>query len=336
MPALERRMNAPLLEVSRLSVDYRVTRQAWWRHAPDVRALDEVSFHIAPGEIVGVVGESGSGKSTLARAILRLTPATAGAVRFEGVDLQDVTERAMRPIRRRMQVIFQDPSGSLNPRMSVGDNVAEGIAIQRLGSPARRRELVAELLTQVGLAVDTVSRYPHELSGGQKQRVGIARALAVDPVLIVADEPVSALDLSVQAQILNLLLEQQQKRNLGLLFIGHDLGVIRHFCDRVIVLYRGRIAEIGPTHEILADPHHPYTRSLIDAAPVPHPGQRRVRPALSVEASTTTDRPVGCAYAARCAHVLPVCTTDRPELRSSGARAVACVRDGVAGAVTRE
>jgi oligopeptide/dipeptide ABC transporter ATP-binding protein len=312
-----------------LSVRYRVSRGGWWHPDEVVTALDGISFSVAPGEIVGVVGESGSGKSTLARAILQLERATAGSVRFEGVELQGLEERVLRVIRRRMQVIFQDPNASLNPRMTIGDNVAEGLLLQGMRSRAARQAAIARLLAQVGLASDAFAHYPHEFSGGQRQRVGIARALAVDPVLIVADEPVSALDVSVQAQILNLLLEQQEKRRLALLFIGHDLTVIRHVCDRVIVLYQGRIVEIGPTEAVLRAPRHPYTRALADAAPVTHPGRRRTHLAPLTDGGARRHRSGGCAYSERCPHVMPGCLSGLPPLRAFREHAVACVRDDI-------
>ncbi len=229
-------MTDRVLQVSNLSVHF-AARRAWYRAAPpSVRAVDDVSFSIAPREIVGLVGESGSGKSTLARAILQLITATSGSVRFDGEELIGLDARALKNARRRMQVIFQDPYASLNPRMTAGQSIAEGLLLQGVSSPRERAATVADLLVQVGLPAEAADRYPHEFSGGQRQRIGIARALAVQPTLILADEPVSALDMSIQAQILNLLLDQQERRGLALLFIGHDLSVIRHFCDRIMVL----------------------------------------------------------------------------------------------------
>ena len=271
-------MSEQLLEVSHLSVHF-AARRGWVRRAaPPLRAVQDVSFSVAPREIVGLVGESGSGKSTLARAILRLTAATSGSVRFDGTELLGLEGGALKETRRGMQVIFQDPYASLNPRMTAGQNIAEGLKLQN-GRTGPSHAAVAELLQQVGLPRDAANRYPHAFSGGQRQRIGIARALAVKPRLIIADEPVSALDMSVQAQILNLLLDQQEQRGLALLFIGHDLSVIRHFCDRVLVLFLGKIVESGTTEDVFCNPQHPYTRALIAAAPAAHPARRRTRSA---------------------------------------------------------
>ena len=321
-------MTPPLLEVENLSVHF-TGRRSWFGAAPPpVRAVDDVSFTLAPREILGLVGESGSGKTTLARAILRLIPASLGCVRFEGRALQGLSQRALRPVRRRMQVVFQDPYASLNPRMTAGENVAEGLRLHGVGERRARAEMVALLLEQLGLPAEAAARYPHEFSGGQRQRIGIARALAVQPSLIVADEPVSALDMSIQAQILNLLLDQQERRGLGLLFIGHDLSVIRHFCDRVMVLYLGRIVEIGPTEAVFADPRHPYSRALIDAAPAVHPGRRRTRAALAGEPPSPSAAPVGCAFQTRCAHAVAACRAAPPQLRRVAPdHFTACLRD---------
>jgi oligopeptide/dipeptide ABC transporter ATP-binding protein len=317
----------PLLEVSGLSVHYR-GRAAWFRRAPLVKAIDDVSFSVAAGEIVGLVGESGCGKSSLARAVLRLADATAGSIRFDGVELAGLGSRALRAVRRRMQVVFQDPNASLNPRMTVGDNVAEGLLLQGMRSRRERMAVVADLLAQVGLGAESIARYPHEFSGGQRQRIGIARALAVQPELIVADEPVSALDVSIQAQILNLLLDQQERRGLALLFIGHDLSVIRHFCARVLVLYRGRLVEAGPTEQVFTDPRHPYTRALIDAAPVSHPRLRARGGTAVAEAAAPAGAAGGCAFGERCPHALDVCRRAPPPLRAVDRRHfAACVRD---------
>jgi oligopeptide/dipeptide ABC transporter ATP-binding protein len=324
---VERPLSEALLEVSGLSVHF-AARQAWFRAAsPPVRAVQDVSFSVAPREIVGLVGESGSGKSTLARAILRLIAATSGSVRFEGVDLLGLEGRALKNVRRGMQVIFQDPYASLNPRMTAGQNIAEGLLLQ--GQSARLIPgAVADLLHQVGLPRDAANRHPHEFSGGQRQRIGIARALAVQPRLIIADEPVSALDMSIQAQVLNLLLDTQEQRGLALLFIGHDLSVIRHFCDRVMVLYLGRIVESGPTEEVFANPRHPYTRALIDAAPVSHPARRRARGALAGDPPSPMTIASGCAFRSRCAHALDNCRAQVPALRHVGLQHLsACIRD---------
>ncbi len=314
-----------LLEVSDLSVHF-AGRSAWLRRAPAVRAVNGVSFKIAPREILGLVGESGSGKSTLARAILRLIDPTSGSVRFEGVELTGLGARALFRVRQRMQVIFQDPYASLNPRMSAGENIAEGLLLKGIASRGARAAAVADLMAEVGLPAGAAMRYPREFSGGQRQRIGIARALAVQPTLIVADEPVSALDMSIQAQILNLLLDQQERRGLALLFIGHDLSVIRHFCDRVMVMYRGTLVEIGPTESVFGNPLHPYTRALIDAAPVTHPARRRMRSVVSGEPPGGPAH-TGCAFSLRCPQVAPACRTQAPPLRAiTPDHAAACLR----------
>jgi oligopeptide/dipeptide ABC transporter ATP-binding protein len=322
-------LNEALLQVSNLSVHF-AARRAWFRSAPPpVRAVQDVSFSVAPRQIVGLVGESGSGKTTVARAILRLIAATSGSVRFDGVELLGLEGRALKDVRRGMQVIFQDPYASLNPRMSAGQNIAEGLVLQ--GQSARLiPAAVADLLHQVGLPREAANRYPHEFSGGQRQRIGIARALAVQPRLIVADEPVSALDMSIQAQILNLLLDKQEQRGLALLFIGHDLSVIRHFCERVMVLYLGRIVESGPTEEVFGNSRHPYTRALIDAAPAAHPARRRHRGALSGDPPSALTMSSGCAFRSRCAHAIDACRAAVPPLRNVGAHhSAACIRDEI-------
>jgi oligopeptide/dipeptide ABC transporter ATP-binding protein len=325
---VERDLSGPLLHVSNLSVHFAGRSAAWGRSAPPLRAVDDVSFAVAPHEILGLVGESGSGKSTLARAILCLLNATSGSVRFDGVDLLGLDAHSLKAVRRRMQVIFQDPYASLNPRMTAGDNIAEGLLLQGGLSRRERSVAVAELLHQVGLPATAAQRYPQEFSGGQRQRIGIARALAVQPSLIVADEPVSALDMSIQAQILNLLLDQQEQRGLALLFIGHDLSVIRHFCDRIMVMYLGRIVEIGPTESVFSSPRHPYTRALIDAAPVTHPARRRIRDMRGGEAPSLTAVPAGCAFQSRCPHAVTACRDGIPPLRTVAAdHLAACLRD---------
>jgi len=301
---------------------------AWRRGVPPLKAVDDVSFAVAPREILGLVGESGSGKSTLARAILRLLEVTSGSVRFDGVELLGLEAAALKRVRQRMQVIFQDPYASLNPRMTAGDNIAEGLLLQGSMARGQRAAAVAELLLQVGLPAAAAQRYPREFSGGQRQRIGIARALAVQPTLIVADEPVSALDMSIQAQILNLLLDQQEQRGLALLFIGHDLSVIRHFCDRIMVMYLGRIVEIGPTEAVFSNAGHPYTRALIDAAPVTHPARRKVRDMLAGDPPSPLATPAGCAFHGRCRHAIDACRKVTPPLRPlADGHAAACIRE---------
>ena len=267
----------PLLRVRDLKTYFPVRRGLLRRHVGNVKAVDGVSFDIAPGETLGLVGESGCGKSTVGRSILRLIPTTSGEVFFDGEDVLHASRSRMRELRREMQIIFQDPVGSLNPRMSVGRIVGEPLLVHGL---ARGRELdrrVAELLTRVGLKPEHAQRYPHEFSGGQRQRIGIARAIALQPRFIVCDEPVSALDVSIQSQILNLLNDLQDEFGLSYLFIAHNLAVVEHFCDRVAVMYLGRIVELAPRELLYQNPQHPYTRALLSAAPMPDPTAKRQR-----------------------------------------------------------
>jgi ABC-type oligopeptide transport system ATPase subunit len=269
----------PLLQVKELVKEF--VRPAGFlsfrKPTPTVRAVDGVTFSIDPGETLGLVGESGSGKTTTGRCILRLVEPTSGEVRFQGEDVLRFSRERLRAARRQMQIVFQDPYSSLNPRMRVGDIVEEPLQIHRIGRKAERRQRVAELFSLVGLDASQLSRYPHEFSGGQRQRIGLARALSLNPSLIIADEPVSALDVSVQAQVINLLLEMQQRLRLTYLFIAHDLRLVRHICDRVAVMYRGRIVEMGTTEALFEAPAHPYTRALLSAIPVLDPRAPRSR-----------------------------------------------------------
>ena len=323
-------MTSPMLEVQGLHVAFASPRKLPWHRQQSVQVVHDVSFSIGRDEIVGLVGESGSGKTTLSRALLRLLPATSGAVRFDGIDLVQLPQRQLKPLRSRMQLIFQDPYTSLNPRMTAAEIIAEGMILQGTRSPEDLRRRVASLIAQVGLPGNAAGRYPSEFSGGQRQRIGIARALATKPDFIIADEPVSALDMSIQAQILNLLMEQQERRGLSMLFIGHDLTVIRHICDRVMVMYLGTIVEIAPVGELFERPAHPYTRALLDAAPVARPWQRRPDRVLPGEPPTTSSAPGGCVFAPRCPHVLPACREGRPPLRPIGEdHASACIRHEV-------
>jgi ABC-type oligopeptide transport system ATPase subunit len=266
----------PLLAVRNLVKEF-PRRQGLFRAASPVRAVDDVTFSIEAGETFGLVGESGSGKTTTGRCILRLTEPTSGSVEFKGQDVLRFSRARMREARREMQIVFQDPFSSLNPRMRVGASVEEPLIIHRAGGKPERRARVAELFQLVGLDPGQVDRYPHQFSGGQRQRIGLARALALNPSLIVADEPVSALDVSVQAQVVNLLMELQQRLNLTYLFIAHDLRLVRHICSRVAVMYRGRIVEMGLTSALFEAPAHPYTRALLSAIPVPDPTAARQR-----------------------------------------------------------
>lgn len=279
-----------------------------------VHAVDGVSLTLRRGEAVGLVGESGSGKSTLARTVIRLEKPTSGRVLFDGTDISNLTARALRPYRRRVQMVFQDPYASLNPRMRVGDIVGEPLIVHEHLSCKAASHRAEELLERVGLPTGAARRYPHEFSGGQRQRVGIARALAVSPDLIVADEPVSALDVSIRAQLLNLLKDLQREFNLSFLFISHDLGVVRYVCDRVAVMYLGQIVEQGSCESVFTAPSHPYTQALISAIPVPDPAIERFRDTQLVddEMPSPIAPPSGCRFHTRCPHVMSQCRTVQP------------------------
>jgi oligopeptide/dipeptide ABC transporter ATP-binding protein len=290
----------PLCRVEELSTHFAVHRGPFRKRAV-VRAVDRVSIEIMPGETVGLVGESGCGKSTLGRTILRLIEPTSGRIYFEGRDITKLSARQMRPLRRRMQIIFQDPYASLNPRMSVRDTIAEAFEIHALTkSKAETDERVRALLTKVGLRADQMDRYPHEFSGGQRQRIGIARALAVEPKFIVADEPISALDVSIQAQIVNLLKDLQDELGLAYLFIAHDLKVVEYLSHRVAVMYLGRIVEMAPSRALYDSPKHPYTRALLSAVPIPDPETKRSRIVLQGDVPSPIDPPSGCTFHPRC------------------------------------
>jgi oligopeptide/dipeptide ABC transporter ATP-binding protein len=315
----------PLVSVQNLVKHYH-SATLFGRAAPPVRAVDGVSFEVGRGETLALVGESGCGKSSVGRTILRLQEPTSGSMTFDGKDVFSLDRTRLRQLRRQMQIIFQDPYSSLNPRMTIGTAVAEGIEIHRLAPRAQVAERVAALLQEVGLDPAYARRYPHEFSGGQRQRVGIARALAVQPSFIVCDEPVSALDVSVQAQVLNLLSDLQQQRGLSYLFIAHDLAVVRQIAHRIAVMYLGRIVEEGTTEQILSNPRHPYTVALLSAVPEPDPTMRRDRIVLAGDLPSPSNPPPGCPFHTRCFHPLKSerCRSEVPLLRPVAGTLAAC------------
>jgi peptide/nickel transport system ATP-binding protein/oligopeptide transport system ATP-binding protein len=322
---------APLLEVRGLAKTFPVRAGALQRVVGQVRAVDGVDFEVRAGETLGLVGESGCGKTTVGRLILRLIEPTAGSVFFEGVDITKLSGSQLKSYRRRAQIVFQDPFASLDPRSPIGEAVGEGLRIHGIGTAKEREEKVAKTLSMVGLRPESARRYPHEFSGGQRQRVGIARALILDPSLIVLDEPVSALDVSIQAQVLNLLSELQKELGLSYLFIAHNLGVVEHLCDRIAVMYLGKIVESAPAAELFKEPSHPYTRALLSAVPEPDRRERRDRIILEGDVPSPLNPPTGCSFHPRCREIATACSATTPSLISldqAGTRRVSCLRRG--------
>jgi peptide/nickel transport system ATP-binding protein len=313
-----------LLEIRNLKKYFPVPGGLLRRGREVVKAIDDVSFDVDEGETVGLVGESGCGKTSLGRCLVRLTEPTGGTVTFDGQELAALSASEMRDVRRKMQMIFQDPYASLNPRMRVGEIIGEGLRIHGLAKGRDLKLRVLELLKRVGLREEYYGRYPHEFSGGQRQRIGLARALAVNAKFIVADEAVSALDVSIQAQILNMLLDLQQELGLTYLFISHDLRVVEHVSDRVAVMYLGKIVEIAPSGELHSECQHPYTRALLSAVPVPDPTRKGARTVLQGDVPSPINPPSGCSFHPRCPFALKRCSEEEPQLEFSGRHGVAC------------
>lgn len=311
-----------LLEVKNLKKYFPVRRGVFRRVVANVKAVDGVSFFIREGETLGLVGESGCGKTTAGRSILRLIEPSAGEILFhnngQAVDIAKTPNRRMKPLRRQMQIIFQDPYSSLNPRMTIGDIIAEPLVVHRVGTAKEREARVRKLLEAVGLNPQYIKRYPHEFSGGQRQRIGIARALALGPKLIICDEPVSALDVSIQAQVINLLEDLQKEFGLTYLFIAHDLSVVRHISDRIAVMYLGQIVEMCETEELFSNPRHPYTEALLSAVPVPNPDYQRERIILKGDVPSPVNPPSGCRFHPRCQYAQALCKEQEPPLVDIG------------------
>jgi len=320
-----------LIDVENLTKHFPVLGGLFSRPVGWVKAVDGISFHIFEGETFGLVGESGSGKTTAGKTIIRLMDATKGKIIFDGKDITKLPENQLRPIRREMQIIFQDPYGSLNPRMPIGEIIREPLIVHNIGSKKEQEERVVEIMKLVGLRPEYLRRYPHEFSGGQRQRIGIARAIVLNPKFIVADEPVSALDASIQAQVLNLLLELQQKLALTYLLVAHNLAVVRHVSDRIGVMYLGKLLEVAETKELFSTPLHPYTQALLSAIPVPDPEIKKERILLQGDIPSPINPPSGCRFRTRCRYAKDVCAEKEPPLADVGsAHYVAChfVKEG--------
>jgi peptide/nickel transport system ATP-binding protein/oligopeptide transport system ATP-binding protein len=333
----------PLIEVRDLVKHFPVRGGVLQRTVAAVKAVDGVNLTIRRGETLGLVGESGCGKTTVGRLILRLIDATSGTIHFDGTDISRLKGSALRPFRRRMQIIFQDPFASLDPRAPIGDSIGDGLRIHRLGTPRERAQKVRRMMDLVGLMPYHARRYPHEFSGGQRQRIGIARALVLEPDLLVCDEPVSALDVSIQAQVLNLLRNLQRELGLTYLFVAHNMGVVEHISDRVAVMYLGRIVELADRHACFADPQHPYTQALLSAIPLPEPGQRRQRVILRGDVPSPVNPPSGCHFHPRCQLRNALgnperCAIENPSLEAAAAdqpnHVVACYFHDQGAAVT--
>lgn len=316
----------PLLAVRDLKVYYpiKVRSRGIFSQKKLVRAVDGISFDVYEGETLGIVGESGCGKSTTGKTIVRLNRPTAGSVTYDGMDLFSCPPQAQARISREIQIVFQDPYSSLDPRFTVGRSIAEPLVVHKAGAPAERRARVVELMRAVGLREDVYDRYPHEFSGGQRQRVGVARALALNPKLLVCDEPVSALDVSIQAQILNLMQQLQAQFGLTYIFISHNLSVVEHVCNRILVMYLGHIVETAGTEELFKNPLHPYTRALMDAVPIPDPELHKDREPLGGDVPSPVNPPPGCPFCTRCPKVMDVCRRQRPQPADLDGHIVSC------------
>lgn len=322
----------PLLNVEHLKMYFPVRGGVFRRQVGNVYAVDDVSLRVEAGRTLGLVGESGCGKTTLGRSVLRLYRPTEGNVHFDGQDLMKLSRKSLLEIRRNMQMIFQDPFESLNSRHTVGTILEEPFLIHRIGNASKRKDMVGQLIERVGLSMNALSRYPHEFSGGQRQRIGIARSIALNPKLVICDEPVSALDVSIQSQILNLLLELQRELHLSYLFIAHDLAVVKHISDYIAVMYLGKIMEYAPAEKLYDKPTHPYTRALIEAIPVPDPEIQKSFKPLGGDVASPVNPPSGCRFHTRCPHAIDDCRLEEPELIRRGdsgeGHLTACIRVG--------